>query len=194
MSTSQQVNNEPASMLILQLLLPLRRGDITVSRPAGPASPHSPRPSQLTIAPSHTQVLKVDAIINAANKSLLGGGGGRPAFAHTFSPRPIDPIADPSALSPVPPPRPPPAAVDGAIHSAAGPALLAECRTLHGAETGETKITRGYDLPAKHILHTVGPVYSRSRKGASERLLRSCYQSCLEVAVQNGCRSIVSEV
>lgn len=83
-------------------------------------------------------------------------------------------------------------AVDGAIHSAAGPGLYEECKTIDGAETGETKITGGYNLPAKHVLHTVGPIYSRAKVERSEAALRSCYQGCLELAVENECRTIVS--
>jgi O-acetyl-ADP-ribose deacetylase (regulator of RNase III) len=113
------------------------------------------RGARLDIVVADITTLDVDAIVNAANTSLLGGGG-----------------------------------VDGAIHRAAGPELLAECRTLNGCNTGDAKITGGYRLPARHVIHAVGPVWSRKREEECDQLLASCYRASLALAAQRGMTSI----
>jgi O-acetyl-ADP-ribose deacetylase (regulator of RNase III) len=110
---------------------------------------------RMTVVEGDITRLDVDAIVNAANSSLLGGGG-----------------------------------VDGAIHRAAGPGLLAECGTLGGCPTGEARITSGHELPARHVIHTVGPVYDSHSPAEAERLLRSCYVESLRLATDAGLETI----
>jgi O-acetyl-ADP-ribose deacetylase len=114
----------------------------------------SAMPAEIRVVRGDITALDVDAIVNAANATLLGGGG-----------------------------------VDGAIHHAAGPGLLEECRRLGGCPTGEARITRGYNLPARWVIHTVGPVWKGGDRNEAA-LLAACYENCLQLAAANNLRSI----
>ncbi|KAG6013618.1 hypothetical protein E4U54_006526 [Claviceps lovelessii] len=125
------------------------------SAPASPFRPSSSINSRVGLIRGDITKLEVDAIVNAANSSLLGGGG-----------------------------------VDGAIHRAAGPGLLSECRELDGCATGDAVITGGHELPAKHVIHTVGPVYRFRELQECQEALRNCYENSLKLASLNGLKTI----
>ncbi|MDD4609376.1 MAG: O-acetyl-ADP-ribose deacetylase [Bacteroidaceae bacterium] len=109
---------------------------------------------KIKVVKENITLLKVDAIVNAANSTLMGGGG-----------------------------------VDGAIHAAAGPELLEECKELNGCDTGEAKITKAYQLPARYVIHTVGPIYYSNRPNKPQ-LLANCYRNVMRIASENGAESI----
>src|SRR5215470_17736909 len=124
-----------------------------MNREATPILTAAAGPARLEVIVADITTLALDAIVNAANRSLLGGGG-----------------------------------VDGAIHAAAGPKLLAECRTLGGCATGSAKITRGYDLKARHVIHAVGPVFSGASRDAE--ILAATYRACLRIALEHELASV----
>src|SRR3984893_16932996 len=134
----------------------MNREDSVVPAPPPPLQSAIHGGARFDIVVADITTLDIDAIVNAATSSLLGGGG-----------------------------------VDGAIHRAAGPELLAECRTLGGCKTGSAKITRGYRLKARHVIHAVGPVWSRRHHGDElDRLLASCYRTALTLAAERRLASI----
>lgn len=132
-----------------------KQGKLVASSSSTPA--YASLADRVALYQGDITTLNVDAIVNAANETLLGGGG-----------------------------------VDGAIHRAAGPELKSECKALNGCKTGDAKITKGYNLPAKHVVHTVGPVYAKGRKEESRSALQSAYRRSLEEATKQKLQSIVS--